>query len=159
MRRSIIFLVTLLVLVSAIPAAAQRSKPGCIPANAIKRAQAMKSSKDDAKDMAALNLFAEQISSLNIACNGLTFSGEGSKVLNPFDLPKGKYRMKIQGSNLVYTTVRIENATEALCFGLLGMGVSEGAIDASNDCRAILSVESTAALGETSWTVTLEPLK
>lgn len=158
------FALLFIVMISALVASprlsdAQADKPKCDPATVIKKANELKASGDAKKDIEALTALTSDISAANIACNGFSWNGKGSKVYDPFDLPKGSYRMKLdwKGGPLLAT---VEHIGETTCAGSVDNTTIENRFNASEDCRATLQVKIYSDNDKaTDWTITLEPLK
>src|SRR5260370_35750596 len=93
-------------------------KPTCAPASVITKAAALKSAGDNAKDMVALMTLAADINNANLVCNGMTFTGTGTTVTDPFDLAQGTYRVKIAADkSLDSYDVAIKYVGAANCAG------------------------------------------
>lgn len=137
------------------PAAGQGDKAKCDPSSVITKANALKSSKDAKADLIALNTLTQDISAVNIACNGLTFKGKGTKVYDPFTLPAGTYRVKLTNSAIDLADV---NLTESRCGIFASSTIGEESVLRTEGCRAVMSV--TPRQNESAeWTVTFELLE
>src|SRR5258708_8823883 len=120
-------------------ASAQGAKVDGKPGDVIAKAAALKSTGDDQKDMALLSDLTAQISAQNIACNGLTFKGRGSKVYDPFDLAEGVYRITGKGQTNIFANFQsLGKIGDHFCTGAwIG---TEALMQFSDGCRLLLSV-------------------
>jgi hypothetical protein len=147
------------------PSFAQADKPKCDPAAVIAKANALKSSKDDKTDMAALISFSQEITAANIACNGFTFSGKGKKVLGPVSISEGLYKVTVttqKGFAVVPKPVSKECGTsyDVPDLSLYRLSdetepVSEASLTVPHTCRLAFDVNR----ADTPWTLTIEPLE
>jgi hypothetical protein len=159
MRRLIMVVLTIVIGLSLSPALAQDGKTAkCDPAAVIQQASQLKSTGDAKKDMALLTDLSKAISAANVVCNGYTFTGKGSKVLDPFDLPKGTYRMKLDWPSQDAMLAQLDSVGDDFCIGVTNDKKREERVTASNGCRAVIQI-NTLGQDEATWTVTLEPLK
>lgn len=158
MRPKFLLLILCVFVSLLIPVEAPGAKGACAASDVIKEAAKLKSSGDDAKDLVALQLLAKRISAANITCNGYVFEGKGSKVFDPFDLPKGTYRIVLSGSDISLVTVTLEGLGGEYCSGVVAGMMSESAVETSG-CRAVLAVTAVSMGVEPSWKITFESLK
>ncbi len=162
MKRLILFaILTLTFVISANrpPTRAQAEQPKCDPAAVIKQAAALTSTGDVTKDMAALLKLQNDISATNIACNGMTFKGDRSKVFAPFDLPKGQYRMTVTTEGGFFASTKTVGGGYCTSGDLAVIGadkqVTEEDLISSDGCRIILAVTTASD----PWALTIEPLQ
>ena len=151
MKRLILF--AILTLTFVFPA----NEPKCDPAAVIKQAAALTSTGDTTKDMAALLKLQNDISAANIACNGMTFSGIGSKVVDPFVLSKGTFKV-ILDSALQSGVIEIDGISPDHCAGGTLSGKHKETLVKvyDDDCKIAIEVNT---FGDTvSWAITFEPL-
>lgn len=150
--------VILTLLLPRSPAISAQATPvaTCDPAGLIAQLSGLKATNKSSVDLHTLDDIANQISSQRIACSGLTFSGTGSKVLDPFTLPAGNYRVKLFASDNL-SLVTIKALGEGNCSGALSKNINEAVVSADVDCRATISTMALNKIAE--WTVTFEPLK
>ncbi len=118
---------------------------------------AFKLTDDAKKDMDALLKIQGDISAANVACNGLTFSGKGANVTDPFDIGKGTYRVRLQVKDSKALHASIESIGDKFCGASLLADKPADRLDARDGCRATLQIDTYDE--EAQWTVTLEPLK
>jgi hypothetical protein len=140
---------------------AQADKPKCDPAAVIKKASALKSSGDVKKDMDALVKLQIDIATANIACNGMTFEGKGAKIIGPFDIPKGDYRVTLKTNGFFSANLKVrdgtcEGGTFGLLFNIFSGGANSGteALITSEGCKAIIETSNVTE----SWKLTIEPI-
>ncbi len=135
--------------------------PDCKPAALIEKAAKLTSSKDDKKDLDALLKLAADISAQNIACNGLKFSGSGNKLLGPFDLPEGTWKLTVTTKGYFIAkakTISGECDDDTISSFLFMSGqASDGAgeVVESKGCRLTIAISNISA----PWTLTFEPLE
>lgn len=151
MRRTIGLLTLVCLLIASTPAQSQ-DKAACDLAPAFRSAQSLKPTGDTDKDVAALMALQDAITAAHIVCKGLTFSGQGSQVLRPFDLPAGMYKMVLAKGDVNVSLVKVsgDNCTATVTGTLLETTVL------TKGCRATLK---SLAIDRQEWTVTLEPLQ
>lgn len=143
-------------------AVAQSDNPTCNPSALLAELAKMKSTGDDAKDIAALVELQDQITEQNIVCNGYVFEGKGTGVVKPFDLPKGTYLLHFSAaSGGISITPKVISGKCAEGMYLFTMSMQEAIelesyIDSAG-CKLGLSVDYTP-IGKTAWTLTIEPL-
>lgn len=88
----------------------------------------------------------------------MEFTGNKSKVIGPFDIPAGQYRVVVTTQGGFHGSVK---ALEGNCIGnsitFIGekASISQEAFLESEQCRAVFNI-STAS---NEWRVTIEPLK
>lgn len=125
---------------------------------------AFKLAGDDKKDMEALLKIQGDISAANVACNGLTFSGKGNKVLSPFVLPKGLY--KVTATTKGFFILDVQSVAGSDCkagvkenlfnfFKGQGDDGSETSLNIENDCRIILTTSNATD----TWKLTFESIQ
>jgi hypothetical protein len=158
----VILLLSVLLLLPSSTERAQSNKPTCDPASVIAQAKSLKSSKDKTKDMASLLAFAKQIDAANIACNGLKFSGNVAKLLGPFDLAQGSWRVTLTTNGYFIGDLKVlsgacTNDTFPLMFDLFQGQANSGAeaLIQSDGCRATIATSNITA----PWTITIEPIE
>jgi hypothetical protein len=163
--RRLTFLAVLLAILflSAIvlpPVAAQNDKPPCDPGAVIKKAAALTASGDATKDLAALLALQADISAANVACAGMTFKGTDSKVLTPFVLPKGKYKVSLTWPTTDSFLVDISAISPDYCaIGVLNNTKKETIVTSRDDkCKVAIEV---SAFGDSTsqWVIAFEPLQ
>lgn len=154
MCRAILLVALTILTLVGLPAQAQ-DKSKCDPAAVIQLANNLKSTKDTQEDIAALLKLQDQIIAANIACNGLTFTGKGSKVVRPFDLPAGTYLLSLQTEGMVNGSLKAMGNNSSACYGNAMPSRAESRVD-SKGCRATIEVMAT---DNVEWTITLEPLQ
>lgn len=153
------------------PALAQA--PACNPAAVMSKAAALKTSGDNKKDMQALYAISQQITDAGIACDGIVFKGNGSKVLDSFAILQGKY--KISALVTGYFSLKGEPTQENDCGlksydwpSLSGGSVAtadakgkpetvENTFTIKDDCRLILKTSFIGTAG--TWAITITPVK
>jgi hypothetical protein len=153
---------------SATPTVAQDSKTACDPASIIKKANALTAKGDSKADMEALQKLADDIHAQSIACNGLTFTGNNSKLIGPFDLPKGNFkailttRARFTGrlsaiTGTCMTTRSTNSSGAATLFSVTGSDALNGseAIIRSEGCHAVIETDGVRA----AYKLTIEPLE
>src|SRR5262245_13110638 len=144
MRKILIFSTYILILVvsSSVSSRAQ-DKTKCNAADVLSMASSLKSSGDDKKDMDALIKLSQDISAANIACNGFTWSGKGAVVTDPFNIPKGNYRMKLVLDNTEKPFQgQIEGIGDSKCYESVANDKLVSRLDALSECRATLTVDN-----------------
>ena len=161
MKRLILFAIMTLTFVFSVnepPTMAQAEQPKCDPAAVIKQAAALTSTGDTTKDMEALLKLQNDISAANIACNGMTFTGKGTKVLDPFVLPKGVYRVTLDFAAEA-SLVTFESIAPEYCITEtpLSDSTKQKIAHASEDCK--MTIEVRAYKDPSVWTITFEPLQ
>ncbi len=162
MRRVVLVITLILVVVTLIhPAQAQTAKPVCDPAAVIKQAAALASTGDTAKDMKALISLRDAISAANIACNGMTFEGKGSKVIGPFEVAQGFYKGTITGGGMLMASVEAVRdcgesyeAPDMLLTKTTDNEASEATMKVKKTCTIVIEV----SIATGPWKITLEPL-
>jgi len=97
-----------------------------------------------------------------LLCNGMTFSGNGAKLLGPIDLPAGLYRVTLTTTG--YFSAKLEVITgDCESTGLIGLyGIFEG--QANEGSETLIKSSGCTTLIDTSnvtdtWTLTIEPLQ
>jgi hypothetical protein len=167
MRRFTVFallVVVLIVAASIPPVAAQGDKPACNPAAVIQQAAAMKSTGDQAQDLAALATLQADISAASVACTGYVFKGTGAKVVGPITLTQGVYKIVATAHGSI-SVVDLAVEGGACKAGDSVEIIHEFAIDkdiqaegleriSSASCRLLFQVK-----GDGDWTITFEPIK
>jgi hypothetical protein len=139
-------------------------KPECQASALMGAASQLKPLNDQATDMQTLNAFAEHIYKQRILCYGFTFSGTGEKVLDPFVLPKGTW--KVVGTSNGFLIVVGNSLTGSDCdsdqeITLVNANREQATVGAEKvlpvrgDCRLVLSISNTS----TDWTVTFAPIE
>jgi hypothetical protein len=163
--KALLLLVLLaLILPSSQPIAAQTAKPGCDPAALLAAMSALKSSGDNTKDWQTLQAISAAISNMNVICNGLVFKGKGNKVLDPFILPAGTYRLTVKTKQAFIASGRTMEGAGSECapnkeFTMLNEVNLEGdkIIDSStvvptSNCRILITTSNSSD----DWTLTFE---
>ena len=153
---------------SATPTVAQDSKTACDPASIIKKANALTAKGDNKADMDALQKLADDIHAQGIACNGLTFTGTNSKIIGPFDLPKGNFKAtltsrgrftgRLNAITGTCRTTRSPSATGASTLFSATNGEASAGSDAiimSEGCHAIIETDGVRS----AYKLTIEPLE
>ncbi len=168
--RSVLFTIVLLAFAivfatASRPTAAQTpAAPKCDLTSVIKAANALKASGDNKTDLAALLKLRDSISQANIACNGLTITGKGVKVVPPFVLPKAFYKVTATSNGYLIVDARSMEGSDCKAgvednlFILDDQQAKLGAettLDIQFDCRIMLSVSNT----RTDWKITFEPMQ
>jgi hypothetical protein len=167
MKLLVIITLLIIALIASTPTTAQTPAPAkCDTAAVFDAAAKLKATGDNAKDLAALVELREQITALNIACAGHTFSGKTIKVVAPFELPAGLWVWRGTGSGLeVKATVLEGQCIGSLFGGLLDAGKDSSLwygleqershiVTPSEGCQLSVSIK---AKGD--FTVTVERLK
>jgi hypothetical protein len=162
MRRVVPICSLILIVVTFLhPASAQTAKPTCDPATLIKQAAALAATGDPAKDMEALLTLRDSISAANIACNGMTFEGKGSKVIGPFEVKQGFYKGTITGGGTVLASVEAVRgcgesyeAPDMLLTKTTDNEAGESTMKVKQTCTIVIEV----AIATGPWKITLEPL-
>ncbi len=149
-----IFVTSILLLAFSTPIVAQVDSPRCDPAAVVKKAASLSSVGEKQADLNALNQLRDEINAVNVACTGLRFSGTGSKVLDPFDLPGGNYRLQMtwQGSGRI--TVSLSSVDDRICSAFLTVDSPEQLVK-TDGCRAVLEVVDR---DQKPWTIVFESL-
>src|SRR5258708_5046163 len=81
---------------AATAVATQSTSADCRPSDLVKAANALKSTGDNTKDMAALVLLESQIGAMNAACAGLKFKGGTvNKLVGPLNISAGTYKATV----------------------------------------------------------------
>jgi hypothetical protein len=168
MMRTILTLLLVIVIIALAStprhSEAQADKPKCDIAAVIAKAAALKTTGDAKKDLVALNALSAEISAQNAICNGYIFTGKGEKVLTPFILPKGLW--KVIGKSNGYLMLKARSmegsdckaGAEDLVLNLDTEQAKEGGetvLDIEATCRLLLSISNTS----TTWTITFEPIE
>src|SRR5690242_20483932 len=91
----IVLLCTVFPLVFFSQATAQTDRPKCDPGAVIKTANSMKVTGNSKTDLEALMKLEVSIHAANIACNGMTWSGNSAKLIGPFELASGVYKVSV----------------------------------------------------------------
>ncbi len=162
-RLIVIALLLIVVLPFSIQTQAQ-DKVTCDLAPVIKAANSFKTSGDVKKDLPTMLKLAEDIHAANIACNGLTFTGKGNKVIGPFILPKALY--KITAVTKGYLILGWQSMTGSDCEPskdgtIFSIGRGEGdtgaesTFDVQANCRLLLKTSNASA----DWKITFEPIE
>jgi hypothetical protein len=167
MKRVALVLFLILSVISLVPhpSAAQTDKPKCDLTGVSKQVAAFKPSGDAKADLAALLKVRDAISQANVDCNGWTFSAKtGSKLIGPFILPKGVY--KITATTTGYLIVRVQQV-DPECdqyktdYGIVNVAKGEANDGAEsietfeNTCKIFLQPDNVSA----PWTLTIEPVQ
>jgi hypothetical protein len=165
--KRIVFLMILVIvsLASASRSTAQDTKPTCDPGAVIDKAAALKSSGNQKKDIAALLALRDEISSADIACNGMTFSGEGTRILGPVVLKKGLYKITVttKGNFKLYdlsmsgSTCKANITTSLIDEFRPDTEYKAESVEniSSEDCKLIFQTGGSGL----PWTITFEPLQ
>lgn len=163
MRRFALFALIIalaLPLLAVAPLSAQGDKSACDTAPLFSKFAALKPSGDSDKDLAALADLASQISALNIACKGKSYSGKGEKLVGPITLADGTYLVTIIGKTYI--------ASGKVLDGKCGQSSSNTAFTAysnaeigrtasyikSQSCQ--MMIDMTLTVGD--WQIIIEPL-
>lgn len=177
--RLFVGIVLLLVITVALatPAIAQDKKPVCAPADVIKQLATLKSTGDNAKDIAVLLKLDKQIQAQSIACNGMTFTGTAKKIVGPFDIAEGQYRVTATTWDYMFSA-KVSYAGDTACVGdsfmadqLFTMAMNGDniygakvvatyeALLNTQTCRMIIEVDAVSTMGSKPWTLTIEPIE
>ncbi len=162
------FLIAIVLLASALvapnPSVAQ-DKPKCDPAAVIKMANALKSGGNSEADMTALIKLQTAISEANIACNGMKFSGNSAKLIGPFDLPAGIYRVTVTTTSHFFAELKVLSGKCDTGHGfdtillvvvnIDGTKRSDEAILQSEGCNLVIKTSDILK----PWQLTIEPLQ
>lgn len=163
-------LITLvIILFSLLPISAQAQStppaaPTCDLTAIIKEVGAFKSSKDSTKDMTALAQIRDDIDATQAACNGLSFSGKSAKLVGPFDLPDGTYKVTATTKGYLAVMPRTisgdcdPNYDNVHMFNISAGEATAGediVYQASQNCRLVLEPSNVSA----PWKITFEPLQ
>lgn len=134
----------------------------CKPADLIKKVAALKSSGNNDTDVKALLALRDDITKLNVACNGLKFKGANAKLIGPFDLPEGNYRFTLTTPGFFIGELKTLSGScggDAIgpMFSIFEGQAKEGAeaLVTSNGCRAAINSSNVSA----AWTLTIEPVQ
>ncbi len=171
MKLIVLTLLTILAFVSAAPqgVAAQTDKPKCDAASVIATANTLKASGDSKADTALLLKLRDQIEAVNIACNGMTYTGQGNKSVGPVTLATGAYLVTIKGKVRHVDGSLTLKSLKGDCGFMWLQVMPEGGTDMlSSDWKdaeasQTLQVTDCRAMFETSfisgWILTIEPLE
>lgn len=159
--RLILFLSILFTSIAA-PARAQRNPCSWSALHAIlKKFVDAGQPASDTEYQASLRTLETIIRTQSIACLGMTFSGNGAKLLGPIDLPAGLYKVTAKTDDAFLVKMRI---LKGLCTASNGENLyaffaGDGAAGAetiieSSTCTILLETD----VAET-WSLTIEPLQ
>lgn len=157
-----LLLISVLGLVGAAASKAQNDAPDpvkdeCKASELLESTAKLIAAKDQAADMQMLNALADQIGEQRVLCYGYTFKGKGTQVIDPFDLPEGAYKIKLEYSAKDSGAAYLKNIGEDFCNTMLTNTSTESSITVFDGCRAVIDVSPISP--ETEWTITIEPLK
>jgi hypothetical protein len=167
MRSRLLFLLVVLTVLAlatfAAPTIAQENKSACDPGAVIRKANGLTTKGDNKADMEALMKLAADIQAQNVSCSGYTFTGKSSKLIGPFELPKGNYKTTLTTRNRFTARLSVLNGQ---CQGSSNSAsyYSMSAGEALNGAEAVIRSEGCRLVIETSdvrapWTLTIEPLE
>lgn len=145
----------------SLAATAAATQAACDTAPVFAKLQSVKASGDNKSDLAALLQLGSVIDRLNIACNGVVANGNGSKIVGPFDIPKGTFRALIQTAGTISVQGEVldgdcgqsSDDNTAFISVLLHAHIDEKVFD-SNGCKLIANVTLTKG----AWRLTIEPI-
>src|SRR5689334_20599015 len=137
--------------------------PDCNPGKVIDTFLKLRKVNDKDKDAATLQSVEDTIEAYKAACAGLSFKGTGLKVVGPFELPAGNY--KVTGTAKDYLIVKLKLISgdcstsdgSAILFNLDNDQASAGAetLMTSNDCKLVMSTENISS----AWRIDFETMQ
>src|SRR5205814_150833 len=110
------------------------------------------------------NSLTGAIAAQNQACNGLQFSGEGEKVLEPFILPHGLYKITVKTTGFFILNAQTLSGSDCKAgvnqtlFNLSDeqtKSTAQTTLNIAYDCRILLSTSNSSA----AWALTFEPIQ
>jgi len=128
----------------------------CNPGDLITQFSKLTPSGNAEKDIATLLKMRTQITNQNIACHGMTFSGKGGGITEPFNLPAGSYRFTVVIAPKGFVA-DLEGVTDEWCAtGGLNDNTSSNIVR-TKGCMVVLKVRLYEDTG--NWLFKVEPLK
>lgn len=135
---------------------AQAATDKCDPAPVLAVAQALKSTGNAKVDLGKLNSLKAQIIALETACSGFAWSGTGSLLSDPFDLPKGSYRVELKSTD---ASAELKSVADDDCRQIFLANVTGAVKQLRIDqkvCRYTLEI---SYADNVKWEVAITPLK